>query len=160
MIRQMRIDNRLIHGEIVALWIPNLGADTLVIADTAYASNQIMKMSALLAKPKNCDFEILTIDDAISFLSDPANEKRKILVICGTTDNALTLVKNCEDIKDVNVGGAAHAEGKKQVSMRVYLDEKDVENLKEINGLGRNVFQQTKPDEKAMSFNEMLGKVK
>jgi Phosphotransferase system, mannose/fructose/N-acetylgalactosamine-specific component IIB len=160
MIKQMRIDNRLIHGEIVALWIPSLGADTLVIADTAYASNQIMKMSALLAKPKNCDFEIRTVEDAISFLNDPANDKRKILVICGTTDNALALVKNCDGIQDVNVGGLTHAEGTKQVSMRVYLNENDVENLKEIDSLGKTIFQQTRPDEKAMSFNEMLGKIK
>jgi len=160
MIRQMRIDNRLVHGEIVALWIPNLGADTLVIADTAFANNQIMSMAARLAKPKNCDFEILSVEDAITFLNDPANSKKKILLLCATFDNALTLVKSCDDIKDVNVGGATHAEGTKQVSLRVYLGEKDVENLKEIESLGSRVFQQTKPDEKAMSLNEMLGKIK
>lgn len=52
MIRQLRIDDRLVHGEVVALWVSNLGVNTIVIADDAYASNPINAMTANLVKPK------------------------------------------------------------------------------------------------------------
>ena len=160
MIRQLRIDDRLVHGEVVALWVSNLGVNTIVIADDAYASNPINAMTANLVKPKGVNLYLKKISEALDYINDPSHEKEKIFVVCANAQNALTLVKGCEKITEVNVGAMCHSPGKKQVNLKVFVDEQDMKDLSEIANLGRVIFQQTKPDQKRVTLQEMLNKVK
>jgi mannose/fructose/N-acetylgalactosamine-specific phosphotransferase system component IIB len=160
MIRQLRIDDRLVHGEVVALWVSNLGVNTIVIADDAYASNPINAMTANLVKPKGVNLYLKKISEALDYINDPSHEKEKIFVVCANAQNALTLVKGCEKITEVNVGAMRHSPGKKQVNLKVFVDEQDMKDLSEIANLGRVIFQQTKPDQKRVTLQEMLNKVK
>ncbi len=160
MIRQLRIDDRLVHGEVVALWVSNLGVNTIVIADDAYASNPINAMTANLVKPKNVNLYLKKISEALDYINDPSHEKEKIFVVCANAQNALTLVKGCENITEVNVGAMRHSSGKKQINLKVFVDDQDMKDLSEIANLGRVIFQQTKPDQKRVTLQEMLNKAK
>lgn len=160
MIRQLRIDDRLVHGEVVTLWVSNLGVNTVIIADDEYASNPINVMTANLVKPKNVNLHLKRIAEALDYINDAAHEKEKIFVVCGNAQNALALVKGCENIAEVNVGAMRHAPGKKQVNLKVFVDAQDMKDLSEIADLGRVIFQQTKPDQKRVTLQEMLNKVK
>lgn len=160
MIRQLRIDDRLVHGEVVALWVSNLGVNTIVIADDAYASNPINAMTANLVKPKNVNLYLKKISEALDYINDPSHEKEKIFVVCANAQNALTLVKGCENITEVNVGAMRHSSGKKQINLKVFVDDQDMKDLSEIANLGRDIFQQTKPDQKRVTLQEMLNKAK
>jgi mannose/fructose/N-acetylgalactosamine-specific phosphotransferase system component IIB len=74
MITQLRIDDRLFHGEIIVLWVPSLKVNSVVVADDEYASNQLNIVTAQLSKPKYVKLNILKIDPfgmilkSISFL--------------------------------------------------------------------------------------------
>ena len=160
MIRQLRIDDRLVHGEVVALWVSNLGVNTIVIADDAYASNPINAMTANLVKPKNVNLYLKKISEALDYINDPSHEKEKIFVVCANAQNALTLVKGCENITEVNVGAMRHSSGKKQINLKVFVDDQDMKDLSEIANLGRVIFQQTKPDQKRVTLQEKLNKAK
>lgn len=160
MIRQLRIDDRLVHGEVVTLWVSNLGVNTVIIADDAYASNPINAMTANLVKPKNVNLHLKKISEALDYINDEAHEKEKIFVVCGNAQSALALVQGCDKITEVNVGAMRHADGKKQVNLKVFVDEQDMKDLCEIDRLGRVIFQQTKPDHKRVTLQEMLNKVK
>lgn len=160
MIRQLRIDDRLVHGEVVALWVSNLGVNTIVIADDEYASNPINVMTANLVKPKNVNLHLFKISEALAYINDPSHEKEKIFVVCANAQNALTLVKGCEAITEVNVGAMRHAPGKNQVNLKVFVDDQDIKDLTEISNLGRVIFQQTKPDQKRVTLQEIVNKIK
>lgn len=160
MIRQLRIDDRLVHGEVVTLWVSNLGVNTVIIADDAYASNPINAMTANLVKPKNVNLHLKKISEALDYINDEAHEKEKIFVVCGNAQSALMLVQGCDKITEVNVGAMRHADGKKQVNLKVFVDEQDMKDLCEIDRLGRVIFQQTKPDHKRVTLQEMLNKAK
>lgn len=160
MIRQLRIDDRLVHGEVVTLWVSNLGVNTVIIADDAYASNPINAMTANLVKPKNVNLHLKKISEALDYINDEAHEKEKIFVVCGNAQSALMLVQGCDKITEVNVGAIRHADGKKQVNLKVFVDEQDMKDLCEIDRLGRVIFQQTKPDHKRVTLQEMLNKAK
>lgn len=158
MIKQLRIDDRLVHGEIVALWIPRLGVDTVVVANDTYANNPMLSMTLTLAKPRGCDMPVLTVDNAIAFLNDPAHEREKILVVCNCLQDAEKLVSACEEIKEVNVGAVRSAPGKKQVDLKVFLDEDDIRIIQELEAKGRTIYQQTKPDMKQRSASDVVAK--
>ena len=51
MIKLLRIDDRLIHGQVAVYWINATGADTIVIANDKHAPNAMLKMSLTVGKP-------------------------------------------------------------------------------------------------------------
>ena len=51
MIKLLRIDDRLIHGQVAVYWINATGADTIVIANDKHATNAMLKMSLTVGKP-------------------------------------------------------------------------------------------------------------
>ncbi len=160
MIIQLRIDDRLIHGEVVAIWLGYTNADVVCVADDATATNPMLKMAMSLAKPAGVDMPILTIDDAIVYLNENADSNKRIFAVTQNAQNALKIAQNVEALKDVNAGALRASDGKKQVSLKVFVDEQDIKDLQEINSLGKTVVSQTKPDMKAMSLEEIITKAK
>ncbi|MFV0479398.1 MAG: PTS sugar transporter subunit IIB [Anaerorhabdus sp.] len=159
MIKQLRIDDRLIHGEVVVLWLNHTSADTVVVADDEHATNPMLTMTLNLAKPKGVAMHVLTVDDAIKYLNDGTHDNEKIFVVCNNAQKALKLSQNCEMIQEVNVGAMRAAAGKKQVNLKVFLDDQDLKDLLEIENLGKVIYQQTKPDQKRVSLKEIAAKL-
>lgn len=160
MIKQLRIDDRLIHGEVVVLWLTHTGADTVVVADDMHANNPMLVMTLNLAKPKGVNMHVLTIDNAINYVNDAAHEKEKIFVVCANAQNARKLVEGSPSIEEVNIGAMRSAPGKKQVNLKVFVDDKDIEDLEAIEALNRTIYQQTKPDQKRLSLKDIVSQVK
>ena len=158
MITQLRIDDRLFHGEIIVLWVPSLKVNTVVVADDAYASNKLNIVTANLSKPKYIKLNILSIEDAIKYVSDPEHQKEKILVTCYDPQNALKICNAVPDIPEVNAACMRYSEGKKQIEKKVFVDQKDIEDLIEIEKMGKKVFQQSVPADSPMSLATMIKK--
>ena len=81
MIKLLRIDDRLIHGQVAVYWVNATGADTIVIANDKHATNAMLKMSLTVGKPAGSKMEVLTVAKAVDYLNNAANAKRKILLI-------------------------------------------------------------------------------
>ena len=160
MIKQLRIDDRLFHGEIVALWISTLGVDSVVVADDVYASNQMNIMTAQLSKPKFLKLNILTMEKAIAYLQDPAHAREKILVTCANAQNALALCKAVEGIPEVNAACMRFSEGKVQVGLKAFVDQKDLDDLQEIENMGKSVISHTVPANPRSTLADMIKKAK
>ncbi|MBE6103856.1 MAG: PTS sugar transporter subunit IIB [Erysipelotrichaceae bacterium] len=158
MITQLRIDDRLFHGEIIVLWVPSLKVNSVVVADDEYASNQLNIVTAQLSKPKYVNLNILKIDDAVKYLQDPAHAREKILVTCRDAQNALNLCRLVPEIPEVNAACMRHAEGKKQIQKKVFVDQQDIADLKEIANMGKRVLQQSVPADAPMSLETMVKK--
>jgi len=117
MIKLLRIDCRLLHGQVAVFWVSHTKADTIVVATDRYADDQLMKMSMTFGKPKNVDLVVLNTADAIAFLNDSGNAGKNILAVAGTTAETLRLVEAC-DIADINVGTIKSEKGAKKSECR------------------------------------------
>ena len=91
MIKLLRIDDRLIHGQVAVYWVNATGADTIVIANDKHATNAMLKMSLTVGKPAGSKMEVLTVAKAVDYLNNAAHAKRKSLLICGSCEDAATL---------------------------------------------------------------------
>lgn len=155
MIKLLHIDCRLIHGQVAVFWVSHAKADTVVVATDRYANDQLMKMTMTFAKPKNTDLVILNTADAISYLNDIGNAQKNILIVTGTTAEALRLAE-ASDVKDVNVGTITSAAGAKKIGMQVFLNKEEINDLTQIHDLGKNVSVQARPTDKKMSFDDIM----
>lgn len=139
-----RIDNRLFHGQAVT-WTKTLGANLVVCADDILAKDTatqtIMQMTSQTADVGIRFFSLQKTIDVIH----KASPKQKIFIICKTPESVKVLVDGGVPIDKLNVGNMHFAEGKRQISKKVYVDDEDINNLKYIENKGVEVFIQDVP---------------
>ncbi len=140
----IRIDNRLIHGQIVQGWLPSLSVkEIIVISDTAAASKLMGKMMRM-SLPQEYALTILSTKEAPSYLS--SEEDNKVLVLMEDIETLSVLVKEGLTMKEINIGNTKYEEGKKQYGQGVFLSEEELSQIKElVNTKGLTFILQTLP---------------
>lgn len=140
MIKLLRIDERLIHGQVANQWSRQLGVNAIVVANDEAANNELVKTTLHMAAPDGIKVVVQTLKGAIKQLNDPRAEKLSIFVVVNCPKDALELVKNVKGIPYVNVGnfGRINKEkmNRKRYADSLYANEEEVNQLKEIIATG------------------------
>ena len=132
MIKLIRIDDRLVHGQVAFTWVPSLGIDCLLVANDKVAKDDFQKMTLGLAKPAGAKLLIKSMADAIAFLNDDKNKSMKVLVLINSVADAYGLAGGVGDIKSINLGGIRAREGAKMISKAVAVTQEEISLLKEL----------------------------
>lgn len=106
MITQIRVDDRLIHGQVAVVWTKELNAPLLVVANDEAANNEVTQMTLKMAVPTGMKLLIRTVDEAIRVFNDPRGKDKRIFAIVNSVSDAVKIAKNVEDIETVNVANA------------------------------------------------------
>ncbi|GBF10188.1 PTS galactosamine transporter subunit IIB [Tepidibacillus infernus] len=140
-----RIDNRLVHGQVGVTWTTTLGANLLVVVDDQVAKDPLQQqLMAVTAESSGAGIRFFTVEHTINIIHKAA-PSQKIFIVCKTPEEIKKLIDGGVPIKDVNVGNMHFSQGKRQISKKVYVDDKDLENLRYIKSKGINVFIQDVP---------------
>lgn len=105
MIKLLRVDHRLLHGQVAFSWTQGLGADCILIANDDVPKNDIRKTTIKLAKPAGVKLVIKTIEDAIAALKSGVTEKYKLFIVVESVEDAYRLATAYPEIKEINLGG-------------------------------------------------------
>ena len=89
MVKALRVDERLIHGQVAMAWTRDLGIQGIMVADDEAASNEMQKMTLKMAVPDGIKCIIKTVPEIIALLNNPRSEGMRILVLVKTVKNAL-----------------------------------------------------------------------
>ncbi len=147
-----RIDNRLIHGQIVGDWAGCVGANLLVVVDDKVANNEVEKsVMKIAAQSLGLDTRFFTVEKTINTISK-ASSSQKILLICRTPATLRKLIEGGVDIDIVNIGNMHFSEGKKSISEKVYVDEQDLEDLNYIKSKVKEIYIRDTPNSKKEVF--------
>ena len=98
---------------------------------------------------------LLTVAKAVDYLNNAAHAKRKILLICGSCEDAATLCAGAAEIKEVDLGGIRFAEGRTSISNQVFLVEDDLRHLDAIARQGGTVYIQEAPSKPKIPLSEI-----
>lgn len=161
MVIQLRLDERLIHGQIVTSWAHSLGITAIVVANDPVANSALDKNLLKASAPPDVKLSIQTVDGAIELVQDPRAAKMGILLICGTPQDAIRLAKEL-DIQDINVANYRKKKSPDKVTINteVYADQTDFAAFEELCSLGKNVFSQLLPSLAQDDFPAQLKKAK
>lgn len=132
----LRVDDRLVHGQVVEGWVPHLKADLVVVVSDAAAADSVQAALMKMALPPSVGLLVLKLSDAIAALAAPAAAARKILVLVPGPAEALALLQKGLAVDRVNVGGLHFTVGKVQLGRALFLDEKDKAALRAIAARG------------------------
>ena len=138
MIKTLRIDDRLIHGQTMVSWCAGLDLDSLVVANDEAANNEVTSMTLKMAVPPNIQVAIKEVQSAIELLRDPRCQRMSMMVITKTPKDALVVLEAMgEEIPYVVVGNYGQlgngGAGKVQLGKTIYATPEEVEILKKIS---------------------------
>ena len=161
MILQLRLDERLIHGQVVTAWSRALNVDTLIAANDRVANDEFQVKMLLMTAPVGKKVHVKTVDETIRLLDDPRADKMRIMILVDNPADAIKLVKALP-IKDVNVANyrKKKAENKTVIHPYCSADPGDLELFRELDQCAENVFVQMLPAVGRDKFSDLLAKVK
>jgi len=158
MIKSLRVDDRLLHGQVIAGWMKALAVDNILIVSDSAAHDEVKAMSVRVAKPMNVKLYIKDMKDGFAAVEKASGLPKNFMVIVENIPDALALVQNCPALKGstVTVGGQKMAEGRRRVLDLVCVSDQDLADLRQIEELGVNLKFQKLPEDKAKQLKDVL----
>ena len=81
MIKLVRVDHRLLHGQVAMAWTQSLDVDCMLIANDAIMKDEIRKTTLKLAKPNGVKLVMKNIEDSITALNSGVTDKYKLFIV-------------------------------------------------------------------------------
>lgn len=151
MIKMLRVDERLIHGQVAVSWTKILGITHIVLINDSVVKNDMQKMTLKMAVPAGVKLAIKDIEGGIKLLKDPRTEKMKILIVVKNPFDALKIAQEIKTIELINLGnyGLLPSNSKKEqkeLANCIRVNEDDLSALNSIAKLGIPFEAQLTPD--------------
>jgi PTS system mannose-specific IIB component/fructoselysine and glucoselysine-specific PTS system IIB component len=151
-----RIDDRLIHGQVVVGWGQPLNARFLVLVDDLVASSDWEKELYRMAVPPEMDIYFADVATAIRDHARYACDPRPGILIAGDIDSMYRLAKGVKAIGSVNLGGIHHRAGRAEKLRYVFLTPAEEQELRELEASGVEVTAQDVPSAHPLPLSEVL----
>jgi PTS system mannose-specific IIB component len=148
MIALVRIDDRLIHGQVVEAWLPALAARRVLVLSDAAAADETQAQIMAMALPDSVSLEIVAEKDGAAAFQRAAQDPEKVLVLAAGPAEILALARAGAAIRSVNVGGLHHAAGRVQLGRAIFIDDRDAAALRELSERGITLEGRAVPSEK------------
>ena len=110
-ITALRVDDRLIHGQVAMTWTKQLAVQGIVVANDEAANDNTQKMALKMAVPGGIKSLIKPVDEAIRILNNPKASRMRILVLTRTVKDALKIRQSVGEIGFLNVGNTGRFDG-------------------------------------------------
>ena len=154
-LRLVRIDDRLIHGQVVAVWLRALGAQRIVIVDDATARDEFLREVLTLAAPQGVPVEVLGGAEGAGRLIDLAATPEPVIVLARTPRTVLALRRAGVPIDVVDLGGMGAGPGRKRLHKTISVSPDELRELRELEQLGTRVEIQIVADDRPIPFRSL-----
>ena len=164
-ISALRVDDRLIHGQVAMTWTKQLRVQGIVVANDDAANDDTQKMALKMAVPGGIKALIKPVDEAIRVLNDPRASKMRILVLTRTVKDALKIRRQVGEIEFLNIGNTGRFDGidvseKQLLSPTIMLTDEEVQNLRELVAIDPKTCMQQVPNDEQKLVKDVLDKLK
>jgi PTS system mannose-specific IIB component/fructoselysine and glucoselysine-specific PTS system IIB component len=149
-----RIDDRLIHGQVVVGWGQPLNVTFIVLVDDEVRSSDWEQDLYRMGVPPSIEVRFASVDEAASELSAWEADPRVGILLVGDIDTAVALAQRAPQVRRFNVGGVHHRTGRTERLRFVYLSEDEAKKLRALAARGVEVTAQDVPTARAVPVGE------
>ena len=150
-----RIDDRLIHGQVVVGWGQRLGVGFIVLVDEGVRANVWEQELYRMGVPGAMDVAFATVAEAAPRIPEWEADARKGLLLTGDVETMVALCAAAPAIRRVNVGGLHAREGRTERLRYVFLTEAEAAQLGRLAASGGEVTAQDLPSAKPVPVAEL-----
>lgn len=148
MIKLVRLDYRLLHGQVVFAWTSYVGAQRIIVVDDEAATDELKKSALSLSKPAGVRLNIFTLKTTIAKMPKVETLDETIMMIFGATRTLRAFCEEYPKFTEVNYGGLANKSGAKQFSSAIFMTEAEVEDTRKLLEMGIKLYIQQTPSHK------------
>ncbi len=152
-----RIDDRLIHGQVVVGWGQPFNIQLIVLVDDQVACCDWEQDLYRMGVPPEMEILFADVATAVREHQSYVNDPRPAIVLTSNIATMHSLLQGAKTICSVNVGGLHHRPGRSQRLRYVFLSPEEEIELREIIGSGVKVTAQDVPAARPVPVEEMLG---
>ena len=150
----LRIDDRLLHGQVARNWMKQVGADVIVVANDPVNEDEKQQHLMDLVTPMGSKSYFFGLSEASTKIKDL--EEEDALVLVESPADALKLIEDGIEIDSVNVGNIHQTSGKEKVNESIFVDQNDIDTFKKIEASGKKLDFRTLPNDQAIDFDQLF----
>jgi mannose/fructose/N-acetylgalactosamine-specific phosphotransferase system component IIB len=154
-LRLVRIDDRLIHGQVVAVWLRALGARRIVIVDDATSRDPFLSEVLTLAAPQGVPVEVYGVAEGAVRLIELARTTEPVIVLARVPRTILALRQAGVPIEAVDLGGMGSGPGRKRLHKTISVSLDELRELRQLEQLGTRVEVQIVADDRPIPFRSI-----
>ncbi|MBO0409792.1 PTS sugar transporter subunit IIB [Enterococcus hulanensis] len=150
-----RIDDRLIHGQVMTAWLQFTGGNHIVIVDDATAGDEFTKSIMSMAVPSGIKLSILGIDDGAALLAN-VPDGHKIIVLAKEPQTYLSLIEKGVKFEEIIIGGMGARKDRKTFHKNISASEEEKEAFRKIVGNDVKMKIHVIPDQGSQAIEGLL----
>ena len=151
-----RIDDRLIHGQVVTAWIKQYPINKILIIDDELSRNKLMGRIYKAAAPVGIEVVIMDQEMAERFLKEDPGPKENLMILVKVPQVLEKLIGSGISIDKIILGGMGAKPGRKTFNKNVSANEEETECFKRIIEGGVEIYYQLVPNDKEVNIRKML----
>ena len=140
-----RVDDRLIHGQVMISWLGLRRANTVWITDDAVATNPMMLDIFRFAAPSGIKIEAFTVDKIAEKLRDLSSGHDRIILLAKVPKTFLRLLEKGYRASDINYGAMAHKANSRNIASNCDLSPEEIEDTEKLHQQGIRIWIQLVP---------------
>jgi PTS system mannose-specific IIB component len=138
-LRLVRVDDRLIHGQVVAIWLKALNAKRIVIVDDKTARDEFLREILMLAAPADVPVEVHDVAGGTERVRELVADPVPVFVIVRSPLTALRIREAGVDFPLLNVGGIGAGPGRKPLYRNISASPEEVQAMRRLEEMGTRV---------------------
>ncbi|WP_367342136.1 PTS sugar transporter subunit IIB [Limosilactobacillus sp.] len=155
-INNIRIDDRLIHGQVATMWTNKLGVTRLMVVNDQVANNKIQKDMLRMATPAGVASSIITTEKALTNIGNSKYKGQNVLLIVKSPTDLLPFLNKGFDFPTINVGNMSHRPGTKVLKPNISVTPDESAAFRKLLDAGIEITTVMTPDDKTTYLKDIL----
>lgn len=152
----VRIDERLIHGQVAGIWAPSLHTQRIIVINDEAAADTLQKSSLRMAAPTSMRLSVLPVESAAKNIRSGKYGKQRLFLVFKNPTDVLRYLKAGGKLTHVNVGNMSYKEGSKDITKSIQVLEEEIDVFESIAAMDINVTAQLVPNDPVIDFMDKL----
>ncbi|EGP4755031.1 PTS mannose/fructose/sorbose transporter subunit IIAB [Enterococcus faecium] len=152
----VRIDERLIHGQVAGIWAPSLHTQRIIVINDEAAADSLQKSSLRMAAPTSMRLSVLPVESAAKNIRSGKYGKQRLFLVFKNPTDVLRYLKAGGKLTHVNVGNMSYKEGSKDITKSIKVLEEEIDVFESIAAMDINVTAKLVPNDPVVDFMDKL----
>lgn len=154
MIKVVRLDDRLVHGQIINNWCTSEEITEIIVINKEVANNELRKTIIEISVPQDINILFCDVTDALNIYREE-DKYENIMLIFGNPFEIIEFIENGGELSKINIGGMSYKKGRKRISTAFYANDEEVDAL--YNIVKKNIPLEIRllPTDKSIDFMKL-----
>lgn len=139
MVILIRVDDRLLHGQIICSWVPFIKADSLVVASDEAASDSLVSEIISACGCNELSVIVKSVADTVAYLNGDGGAEARVMLVVGELSDAMRLYELGMKFSSINLGNIHHEDNGRVITPSIIVNSEDEAVLRRLRDMGVSI---------------------